>query len=44
MAETRTKRELIRDTLNAYESIIDTSESKEVFHLFMDLVEIMEAN
>ena len=43
MADNRNKRELIRDTLNAYTSIIDMEESKEVFHLFMDLVDIMEA-
>lgn len=36
------KREEIRRVLNAYPSIIDFDESKEVYHLFMDLVSVME--
>jgi len=36
------KREQIRRILNAYPTIIDFDESKEVYHLFMDLVSVME--
>ncbi len=42
MADKKNLRNEIRTTLQAYESIIDFDEGKEVFSLFMDLVEIME--
>lgn len=36
------KRDKVLETLKAYDSIIDFHDSEEVFHLFMDLVGIME--
>ncbi len=38
------KREEIRRVLTAYPNIIDFDESKEAYHLFMDLVSVMEDN